>query len=142
MADKATVAGAEVVLSGGLVAIDTDTLSALVPTESNARGLVLASDRRKVLVKHMLDGVEVFKEYTLQLYIQREALDDNELANVALKAKEQAGKKAAKLAEEQAKREREIAAATSLTRDAIFGTLRNIDGMAQGIRTLNAIAGK
>ena len=131
MADKLTTAGDTV--SIGPFEIASDTLTLLPVEDANKNGMVLANERRKVLVKHG----DKFVVYTLSAYIQREPLDDGEADKVKAAAADRDQKSKAKKEEAQAERERAIKASFEMGQSSTISALKNLDALAQGARHLS-----
>lgn len=120
---------------GGIVEIDPTMLRTLAAQDVNARGIVLANERKNIYIQHE-DGRLI--PYTLSVYVQRGPLDDDELANVEKTAKERESSKRQRETDEQNKREREIKRATELGSDAVISAINRLgSGLGQAAAILN-----
>ena len=108
--------------------IPLERLVATAPVEANKSGIVLCNERSKV--RAMVNGKAI--TYTVALYIQREALTDDEAADVTRIAKERTEAADKRKADEDNKREREIKRAVELTESAVAKGFTSAMGMVQG----------
>jgi len=108
-------------------------IATLSPEDVNKNGIVLASDRIKFMVD--IDGKLV--NVVASVYIQRDAVDETEAANVSKVAAERDA--ARKLKDEEAanKLAREKQAAFELGQQSTVSALRNIETLAAGAKVLH-----
>lgn len=140
MAQTPTVVKQDGQVDLGAVSIPATDLLMLDPKDANARGIVLNDARAKVLVENP-DSPGHFIAYTLSLYIQREAIDEQELTRIHNAATERDTKQNARKADEQNKREREIARAQQLGQESIISAMRNLNTLSQASAVLGALNG-
>ena len=137
---KLVVQESDLDLSGLTVPLEWLLKSA--PVDATAKGIVLASERCKVLIN--IDGKPV--EHMITLYAQRAPLDEEEETRVAKVAAERKANAATKKADEQATRDREIKRATELTQQVAFEAMARATSQATqaaaAIETLNRLGVK
>ena len=108
------------------LSIPLEWIETAAPIDSNARGIVLASERAKFHI--MIDGRPV--EHLITLYAQRAPLGEEEIVKVqAIKAEREVAK-LTKEASEQAKRDREVNRAVELTKDVAFSAMSRATAQA------------
>ena len=122
---KLTVQASDLDLAG--VTIPLEWLVGAAPIDSNAKGIVLASERVKCLI--MIDGRPV--EHMVTFYAQRAALSEDETLAVAKVAAERKAKAAERAEADQKLREREIKRAVELTKDVAFEAMGRATADAQ-----------
>ena len=134
---KAPTAQAQFAL--GPVTLDAQAIAAL-PVESFARtGVVLANERIKVQIPFG----ELPCTYTLSLYIQRDAINDDESVEVAKVKDERNGAKAKRESDETERLAREKRAAFQLGQESTMTALKNIGELAAGVQAITRLqAGK
>ena len=119
----------------GIVAIPAHILTGIVSSTYAKTGVVLANQRIKVI----LPVGDIPTEFTLSLYVQRNAVNDAESVEVAKVKAERDGAKAARDEAEQAKQSREKKAAFELGQSAVMSSLSNIGALVQGAQNLNKL---
>lgn len=111
-------------------------LIACLPTAGYAKtGVIVANDR----IKFRLTVNDIPTEFTASVYIQRNAINDDESKAVATTKEERETAKAARDNAEQTKNEREKKAAFELGQSATMSALRNIGELAAGAQALTRL---
>jgi hypothetical protein len=128
MAGKAIPTATEVILGDRLVVLDREQLFTMPTVDTNKAGVVLVNERSKV---YLADGDGVPVEFTVSLYIQRSAMNDNEAHAVAKVADERKANATAKKLEETERQGREKHAAFMLGQESTIGAIRNIGVLQQ-----------
>jgi hypothetical protein len=117
----------------GPLVFDSAMLKTLAPIEATKTGIKVADDRQNLLVNHGTADAPRYIAYTMSVFIQREALDDSEAAEVDATAADRDAAKAKRDADEQAKREREVKRAMELGIEAANSAARfERDAVAAG----------
>lgn len=119
----------------GIADISADALRELTPESFARNGVILCNERVKVRVLHG----DIPVGYVLSLYVARDPMDETEAAKVAAVADERKAASEAKTAAEQAKRDREIKAAVTMTRDALVDGLRSSAAVIPALSNLAAV---
>lgn len=124
MAKKTAIKAGDVVNLGPLE-FESAMLKTLAALDTAKTGVILANERiPNLLVNHGDDVHPRWVSYTLSVYIQREALTEQEQTDVDATAAERNDAKAKRDADEQAKREREVKRAMELGIEAANSAAR------------------
>lgn len=120
----------------GPVSIDTSMLQSLDVESFSQNGVVLTNERTKITLKDT-NGVPV--GYTLSLYIQRDAITDDERIKVLETKDERTRNKMEREQKDAEKRSREVRSAFDLGQESSLTALRNIDTLVSSVNGLKAI---
>lgn len=137
--DKAVVPmspDANIVL--GPMALNPVTLGSLPVVSYSKQGVVLHNERIKTRI--LVDGIPV--NAVVSLYVQRDAVNEDESKAVAMAADEQARKATARKAEESAKLQREKEAAYEWGQRSITDGVAAAGKLASALGALNAVGVK
>jgi hypothetical protein len=122
------------------VVIPMALLTAMGVIEPTGKALKLADNRVQVIAKP--NGTDTPVVYTVALTVTREATDEQETARIAVKAAEQAARKADKEAKESATRERDLARAEQSGRQGVLAVMGEVGNIAKAANVLAALTGK
>ena len=119
----------------GIAEIPVDLLRSLEPTDFNKNGVVLCNERLKVRIMHG----QVPVTYTVSMYAQRDAISDDETAQVASVKEERKLSAQEKLEEEARKTQRNLDASFRLGQDSTMHALRNVAGLSDTIKAIKSL---
>ena len=136
MAGKVLNMAAEIVLADGLVILPAEVLQGLPFKDYARNGVVLANERTKAMIFHGEGENRIPVEYTVSIYVQRAALDEEEAKGVAAKAADGDFKKRQRTDDDTAKKEREVMRAFELGQSSTLTNLNNIGTLTAAANVL------
>ena len=119
----------------GIADIPVELLRSLEPQDFNKNGVVLCNERLKVRIMHG----KVPVTYTVSMYAQRDAISDEETAQVATVKAERKTAAEDKAEAETERQAREKQAAFRLGQDSTMHALKNVAGLSDTIRAIKGM---